>query len=299
VNRRGFFHPAFVTAVLVMSLCAVGMKTAIDRYNIYLQKKPIYAEDGRLLRAIPAETANWRRVGHDHIEPAETAELLGTDNYITRVYTQKEAAAGDRPRRLQLHAAYYTGMIDTVPHVPERCLVGGGMALVGGPWVVDIPMDSSGWLPLGDAEADLQGRVFTARLSNEYSTAGGGRRIVLPFDLTPAKPLSLRISRYSTPGGEHSHFAGYFFVANGGWVSSAEGVRQLAFDLRNDYAYYLKVQVGSNDVESPEELAALAGQLLDDLLGELMTCVPDWVKVQRGAWPPDNPRGQTSSAPGS
>jgi hypothetical protein len=170
---------------------------------------------------------------------------------------------------------------------------------VGGPWVVDIPMNPSGWLPLSDAESELQGRAYTVRLSNEYSTAGGGRRVLLPFDLTPTTPLALRISRYTTPGGEHSHFAGYFFVANGGWVSSAEGVRQLAFDLRNDYAYYLKVQVGSNDVETPEELAALAGSLLDELLGELMTCVPDWVKVQRGLWPPDNPRGQTSPAPGS
>ena len=32
------------------------------------------------------------------------------------------------------------------------------------------------------------------------------------------------------------------------------------------------------------------GDLLNDLLGELMTCVPDWNKVQRGEWPPDNPR---------
>ena len=88
--------------------------------------------------------------------------------------------------------------------------------------------------------------------------------------------------------------AGYCFIANGGWVSSAEGVRFLAFNLTDDYAYYLKVQVGSADVESPEELAGLAGSLLDDLLGELMTCVPDWPRVMGGQWPPDNPkRAQT------
>ena len=85
--------------------------------------------------------------------------------------------------------------------------------------------------------------------------------------------------------------------SNGGWVASAEGVRLLAFDLKVDYAFYLKVQIDSADVQSPDELAALAGSLLDDLLGEIMTCAPDWTKVERGLWPPDNPRGPQTAAP--
>lgn len=295
---RALRNPAFLTAFAIMSLCAVGMKAAIERYNIHLQKKPIYAEDGRLLRAIPTETQNWRRLGTDIIEASEVAEQLGTDNYLTRNYIPKASeGSGAAASVVNLHAAYYTGMIDTVPHVPERCLTGAGMALIGGPWTVPVPLTTTGWLLLQDAPPDLSGRVYTVRLSNEYSTAGGGRRVNLPFDLTPTQPLTLRISQFSTPGGQ-THYAGYFFVANGGWVSSAEGVRQLSFDLRNDYAYYLKVQVGSSAVNSPEELASLAGSLLDDLLGELMTCVPDWVKVQKGLWPADNPRRQTSLAPG-
>jgi hypothetical protein len=296
MNWRELSNPAFITALVIMSLCAVGMKTAITHYNIHLQKKPIYAENGRLLRAIPAETANWRRLGQDIIEASEIADQLGTDNYITRFYVQKSPADGKPPRSVQLHAAYYTGMIDTVPHVPERCLTGAGMALVGGPWTVPIPLDASEWRPLADGDGSPDGPVYTVRLSNEYSTAGGGRRVNLPFQLSPTRPLTMRISRFSTPGGR-DHFAGYFFIANGGWVSSAEGVRQLSFDLRNDYAYYLKVQVGSEDASTPEELAELTGSLLDDLLGELMTCIPDWIKVQQGLWPPDNPRRQTNPPP--
>lgn len=297
MNVRAIANPAFLVGFILMSVCAVGMKTAIEHYNIHLQKKAIYAEDGRLLRAIPTETMNWRRSGQDIIEASEIAEQLGTQNYLTRAYVQKSAARGAQPQRLQLHAAYYTGMIDTVPHVPERCLTGAGMALVGGPWVVPVPLNTSGWIALSDTEHGSGREVYTVRLSNEYSTAGGGRRVNLPFGLTPDQPLALRVSRFLTPTG-HEHYAGYFFIANGGWVASAEGVRQLSFDLTNDYAYYLKVQIGSSDVESPEALAELAGGLLDDLLGELMTCVPDWVKVQRGLLPPDNPRRQTSSESG-
>jgi hypothetical protein len=72
----------------------------------------------------------------------------------------------------------------------------------------------------------------------------------------------------------------------------------LAFNLTDDYAYYLKVQVGSTDAASAAELGELASTLLSDLLGEIMTCVPDWTKVQRGEWPPDNPKRKQTKAAG-
>lgn len=301
---RAVFNPPFIVALLVLVASALGMSAAINYYNIYLRKLPIYPApiggQERVLRAIPTETEHWIRQGKDHIESAETQEVLGTENYLTRFFVEKNPPAGGRPRTVQLHAAYYTGMIDTVPHVPERCFTGGGWSLVGGPWTLPIPLDTSAMRPAEFSPEDVagedsplaryQGRVYTVRLSNRWSTAGGGRRVNLPYDLTPERPLELRISQYRMPGSDRPFFAGYFFVANGGWRASAEQLRLLAFDLRTDYAYYLKVQVGSSDVNSPEELAQVAGSLLDDLLGELMTCVPDWMDVERGVWPPDNPK---------
>ena len=300
MNWSKLRSPAFVVCVAVMAVSAVGMRAAISRYQIYLRKLPIYVEGGRTLRAIPTETAHWIRRGQDFVEEAETLEVLGTDNYLTRTYVEKLPASGDRPHSIQLHIAYYTGMIDTVPHVPDRCLVGGGMSIVSGPFVVPVPMKGEDWQISPDAKP---GEVlYTTRLSNEWSTAGGGRRVNLPRGVAPGSPLELRINEFRGPGGPHGEpgqrlLAGYCFIANGGWVSSAEGVRFLAFNLTDDYAYYLKVQVGSTDAESPEELARLAGSLLDDLLGELMTCVPDWSRVERGLWPPDNPKkAQTGGA---
>jgi hypothetical protein len=286
-------RPAFLLSVLIMAVSAVGMGAAISKYQIYLRKLPILPENGRTLGALPTETENWKRLGQDHVEAAETLEVLGTDNYLTRVYEEKHPPAGQRPRRIQLHVAYYTGMIDTVPHVPDRCLVGGGMSIVSGPFVLPAPMKGETWQPSPDA---APGEVLmTTRLSNQWSTAGGGRRVNLPRDMRPGEPLKLRINEFRGPvrSGEKEgprFIAGYCFIANGGWVSSAEGVRFLAFNLTDDYAYYLKVQVGSDDVQTPEELAQIAGSLLDDLLGELMTCVPDWARVKAGLWPPDNPK---------
>ncbi|MEX2219209.1 MAG: hypothetical protein WD749_10680 [Phycisphaerales bacterium] len=290
MNWRSLRNPAFLVALAVLGASAAGMGTALTMMRVVLQKRPIYAEGSpyRALRAIPTETERWVRVGADQIERPDVAEELGTDNYLTRVYLERAPRPGRPPRALQIHAAYYTGMVDTVPHVPDRCFVGGGYSITGGPWVLDMPLDQSAWLPAQDLPESLAGRVFTIRLSHQFSTAGPGRRVNLPTGLAPGAPLQIRITEFSGPRGG-KRLEGYFFIANGEPVSSAEGVRLKAFDLRSEYAYYLKIQVGSSDLASAEELAAASGDLLSDLLGELMTCVPDWVKVERGEWPPDNP----------
>lgn len=290
-----------MTAMLILCAGAAGVKAAIDLMHVVLQKKPIYAPDNRAVRAIPAQTDRWIQVGDDVLEKEAVVEELGTENYLTRVYAEKSPASGAKPRVIQLHAAYYTGMIDTVPHVPDRCFVGAGFAITGGPWIVDIPLSTAGWLavPASELPPKLVGHVFTTRLSQDFaSSAGRGRRVHLPTDLTPSRPLRIKITEFKGPSGLH-RFEGYFFIANGECVPNAEDVRFKAFDLSTEYAYYLKVQVGSSDVGSPEELAAGAASLLDDLLGELMTCVPDWVSVEEGRWPPDNPRaGKPTEAGG-
>jgi hypothetical protein len=152
---------------------------------------------------------------------------------------------------------------------------------------VDVPLDTSSWSRHPDATPEETGRVYSVRLGSRFSSAPN-LRVRLPRDLTPERPLQLRISEF-TGGGGQKIYAGYFFVANGGWVASANDVRLLAFNLTDDYAFYLKVQFTAA-AESPEHLASLSGLVLDDLLGELMRCVPDWAEVQAGRYPDDNPR---------
>ncbi len=298
MNWRGVFSPALIVALAIMTTAAVGMQSAISRFQIYLRKKPIYAEPiggvgaTHQLLALPSETEHFIRLGQDIVEAPETLETLGTENYLTRTYIQKQPGPDGKRHIVQLHTAYYTGMIDTVPHVPERCLTGGGMDLVGGPWTVNIPLRTEDWRPSADAVGPLKDKLYTTRLSGQYSSAIRGGRVNLPRQLTPSQPLQLRVSEFGGSSGAHL-FAGYFFVANGGWVASAEGVRTLAFDLQADYAYYLKVQVGSTEAATADELGVIAGALLDDLLGEIMTCVPDWPRVQNKLWPPEQAAAQT------
>lgn len=279
---------AVAGTALLLGTGAIGMGAAINYFKAYLQKLEIYPETGDDVRTVPTKTANWTQVGSDTIFPQEIVETLGTKNYVTRRYQAKEARAGsgkggvEKPI-VEFHLAYYTGLLDAVPHVPERCFTGAGLALTGGPWTVDIPMATGEWVVDGDWLKERGETLYTVRTSNEYSRRPG-QRVALPSGVSPDKPIQLRVSQY-TDGQGRVAWAGYFFLANGGWVSSAEGVRDLAFKFSDRYAYFMKVQVQSMQVNSPEGLAELAGSLLGDMMGDVMFTVPDWREVRRGAWP--------------
>jgi hypothetical protein len=281
---------ARVGALTLLMVSAVGMGAAIRAGGIHLRKIPIYAPGDRQLSAIPAETPNWVRMGMDVTESPEVLEVLKTNNYVTRSYLKRGTGQGDVPPMvLEFHAAYYTGMIDTVPHVPERCFAGGGMQQTRASRVMDLTLAGESWAPDLTVPAELagrSGRLYTVRLDNNSAyTDSPGRRMRLPRDVGPESPLRIRASEYTLPGGRKYH-AGYFFIANGGTVPNANDVRTLAFNLTDDYAYYLKVQVNSATVGSVEELVEEASGLLDELIGEIMRCVPDWIEVESGLYPP-------------
>lgn len=152
-------------------------------------------------------------------------------------------------------------------------------------------------MQIGTVEGDLPLRINDAAWAidsalpadlREYEkaplapdSAGEVRWVHLPRD---ACHLRLRTMRFLDGG--RSVFAGYFFIANGGHTPSANEVRRLAFDLKNTYAYYLKVQVTSQTARDADEFAASASSLVSELLPEIMRTVPDWPKVRQGLYPP-------------
>lgn len=277
-----------ILALVVLLSAALGMGAAIKAAGIHLRKTPIYPPGNRQLSSIPAETPGWSRFGPDRIESPEIVETLGTSNYVTRAYIRRGDGAAEKPQLMEFHAAYYTGMIDTVPHVPERCFVGGGLQQSESSRVIELDLPGATWVadPTVPAElAGLTGAIYTTRLPNDPAyTDAPGRRVRLPRGVGPDSPLRMRCSEFLLPGGGKL-YAGYFFIANGGTVPNANDVRSLAFNLTDDYAYYLKVQINTASVGSFEELAELAASLMDELLGEIMRCVPDWTEVELGNYP--------------
>jgi len=286
MDMRALRDPAFLVASMVLTSGAVGFYFAIESAHVYLTKLEIHARSGLKVMSLPIETANWIRVGTDQIESAEIVDELDTQEYLTRTYVEKTGKDGNIPRRVQLHIAYYTGMIDTVPHVPDRCFIGGGYSEGGHSASIPITLDDSTWKLTEDVRESWRGQVFTMKASTEYGETGG-KRITLPRN---PHDISMRAMDFVDDRRGQTLYAGYFFIANGGTVERAEGVRMLAFDLSDDYAYYLKVQVTSQTVESLDELGEVASSLINDLIGDIMYCLPDWVEVDQGLWPLDNPR---------
>lgn len=266
--------PALYTVVTLLALAAAGMTAGAHYFQLYFEKKEIYPRSGLLVSSVPRETPTWAAVGADRREEADVEAVLGTKNYVSRLYELKDPPK-DRTVFIDLHIAYYTGTIGPVPHVPDRCFVGGGMQIGEVLGNLPLPLRTDGWHEVEDCPDYLRGRLVKVRspTSGNYAT--------LPRD---AGGLRLRTMQFLNPKGP-STYAGYFFVANGGWVCQAEQVRLLAFDLRTPYAYYMKVQFTSSSVRSGEELARYAASMLDELFPDIMACAPDWVEVETGKYP--------------
>ncbi|MFN0010885.1 MAG: exosortase/archaeosortase family protein [Phycisphaerales bacterium] len=292
---------SLVVPLVLLTSAAVAVPTAVHYMGIHLRKQPIKAAGDRAVQAVPSETESWVRIGADTIESAEMVEELGTENYLTRTYVERQAREGQPARMLGLHLAYYTGKIDTIPHVPERCMVGGGMQITGQASVIPLKLERAAWAVDRSVQGELAGRIFTAPTArgstrNEDGSVrtwsqNPGSRFRLPRNIDE---LALRTTEFTDPKSGRKMYAGYFFIANGAVTASAESVRLLAFDYRDYYAYYLKVQVSGQGYGSAEEVAAAAESLIGELLPEIMRTVPDWVEVQEGRYPEGNPRAKAA-----
>lgn len=281
LRNRGFLAG---TALLLGS--AAALNGAVSLLKLHLRKLPI--EVDQKVHSIPSQTSNWTRLGEDRVDSQEIVDELGTKNYVNRRYRRNEPDRKGNPVIMELHLAYYTGMIDTVPHVPDRCLVGAGWSIDASPGEVPVKLNVDDWSIDRDATREFSNEsspIYRARLYN-------GLNVRMPVGL---EKLALNTSAYVYPGQDIKLMAGYFFIANGGISTNAEGVRLLAFDLRADYAFFLKVQVTSQSSTDAAQFGQYAAELLQELLPEIMVCVPDWVEVQRGTFPPDNPRRKNAS----
>jgi hypothetical protein len=270
-------YVAVVIAVALMSASAIGLTTVIQTQGLRIQKKEIYPANGETIHNLPREYPSWKAIGPDKPTTAEEIKEMGTDNFVSRYFEQKEAYEDKKqPHLFELHIAYYTGMIDAVPHVPERCLVGAGVQQRGLSRVVDVPLDMAKLIIEQDLDPELHPEpIYKARSPIRFD------RVRLPVGVDR---LKLRVTPFRGADGR-DFYAGYFFITNGGTVPSADAIRLLAFRLEDEYAYYTKVQFTSWTVESPEELGELAGAVLDEVFPELMRYLPDWVEVKEGRYP--------------
>ena len=251
---------------------AVGFRSAVRALNVYLKKEPVPLRSH--FDNIAAKLGAWDMVGQSQKLSVEMIEELGTDLYLDRRYLDTESRDG---RWMSLHIAYYTGMIDAVPHVPDRCLVAGGFNARTTPANLPMTLRRRGWVEGPPSASGLR-----------YPT------VTFPDAITKAPvTVHLPLGEFAIRTTEFSHddmpdrrvFAGYFFVANGRYAVTPEQVKLLAFRKSERFAYYCKIQfltIGDKDF-TVEDFVAQAARLTEELLPDLMRCLPDWPELEKTA----------------
>ena len=256
--KQSLKRPSFTVVLLILLLGAVGINAATSALNLFFRKEalPLRAKEG--LSALPMRMGDWIGVPEPQTVDADMEHSLGTDKYVFRDYVDLSATVGGAakvtteadikalgsikdPREvndrlneirrknnnavLRVAVTYYTGKVDTVPHVPERCLVADGFQ--------PLKFDVMNW-----------------RLG-EY-TRGVPRDVKVRFiDFED-----------QTTRGQQNRCVTYFFHANGRYEESPYEVRRRLQNLLERYGYFAKIEVmtlmparlaGALDVERQRE----------------------------------------------
>ncbi len=164
--------------------------------------------------------------------PNERKEILGA--------VEMNGHSGDV---IHLGLTYYTGLVDTVAHIPDRCYIADGYE------------PSSYTVPTWKLGPDASGKYF---------------------------PLPVRFISFqdSTGNNRVSKCVAYVFHTNGHYESDPLGVRQTLEDLTERYGYYAKIEMMTVG-EDTEVASAAMTEFLTAARPQIEACLPDWNKLKR------------------
>lgn len=229
---------ACAAGILVAS--ALGLGSAVRFTGAVLQKSPVPLR--AQLTNIPRDLPGWTTITDATQFPDGVIEQLRTTQFLYRVYAKHEAPSEPPIQRATLHIAYYTGSIDTVPHVAERCFVAQG------------------------ARAVAVSRVELDLVEARSRDASGSPRADVP------DRLAVTLFEYEQGGRVGSVV--YFFIANGRFLATPDELRLRAFDLRERTSYYCKIEMTFDGPRTREGVVNEASAFLGEVLPELLDCLP-------------------------
>lgn len=253
---------AFILVTVILLSCALGLTTATNFMKLHFKKLPI--PPARPLTDLPSRLGPWMQVSIDEPLGHEMLEALGTDKYVFRTYVDTRVGnlgskldqLKDRSNKERMGAVaaiqevapgavinvaltYYTGLADTVAHIPERCYIADGYDV--------SKYDVVSWDAMKGRPGDEKARCIVFE------------------DTTPGrKSVSRNVA--------------YFFNCNGQYMNDSIMVRRTLADLFQTHGYYMKVEMQTFNLK-PEEYSRVMNDFLTYLLPEAEKCLPDWTKV--------------------
>jgi hypothetical protein len=268
-TTRKWLQPGFLTAAVILGVAAIGLNAAVSKLQLHFKKVavPLTKE----LDTVPPQLGDWVQVSKDEPLDKETQDALATTHYIfrdyvdTRLVTPQEVAMFDgktSPERnallgrlqmmkpeavMNMAVTYYTGLVDTVAHIPDRCMIADGFE----PSEYETPVWDMGPGRLGKGAGE-DPKIGVRFINFEDQTAAG------------------RVTRR----------VAYFFFADGRYVSDPIDVRTILQNLRYTHGFYSKVEL-MTIVKDHDQSAKIMSDFLKAALPEVEKCLPDWNKVEQ------------------
>jgi hypothetical protein len=265
VERRKVLTPAFLLVAALLLLGAVGLNTAVPAMKLHFRKEAVPLR--RPLTSLPVRMGHWVQVSVDRPLQEDVEEVLGTKEYIYRDYVDDRVVSASQIAEFQdksynerrgmlaqlqqehpnavvnLGITYYTGLVDTVAHIPDRCYIADGYE----PTSYDIvSWPIAAGIPGRSADPDVQ-----VRFINFQDQVGRTR-------------LKRSVS--------------YFFHVNGHFESDPLNVRRRLQNLLQKYGYYMKIETMTL-IQNKEQSASVMQDFLTAVLPNVKECLPDWQKV--------------------
>ncbi|WP_200761290.1 exosortase/archaeosortase family protein [Poriferisphaera corsica] len=259
---------AFALAILLIGFPSMQINNA--RTNTVLFKKAVPTRYELVL--IPRQISSWKLKQEDPPLSQAILDELGTTNYVSRTYEDTDRPVDDPLRYIRFHSAYYTGTVDTVPHVPERCYVAGGATSLN---------QGTSTISVGGTEYFEDDETENGHIA--YSTLMRGDVRIPKIKDIPVSYMSFQPPSQQQ-GKEIKATVMYFFIANGKFLATPDAVRLKGTETSDEYSYYSKVEV-SIQTGDLDEAKNIAQSFLSAYLPEVMACLPDWVDVESGKWP--------------
>jgi hypothetical protein len=288
--KRVFKQPKFLAAFTILVVAAVGLNSVVDLMKLHFKKEPVPL--ARKLTLIADKLGPWVQVTQDSAIDKEIEDVLGTSQYIFRDYVDERIAGADikqqfvslqnmednetdpkervklknqREEKLakiraknpeavvSLSVTYYTGMVDTVAHVPDRCYIADGYEPRPGE-------DTYQEWPIAKELPD----AAKPKDKNKQPTENVEVHYINFEDQSSQRKLTRSVA--------------YFFHTNGTFQASPLGVRVKLQDLRERHAYYAKVEVMTL-ISDPDKSAKVMTDFLTEALPDIYRSMPDWNKV--------------------
>ena len=268
-KKSKWMQPGFVITVVILAVSALTLNVAVSALKLKFLKQPVPLKQD--LSMIPAQLGDWVQVSKDEPLDHELQDTLATDKYIFRDYVNTKLVSpadiamfdgkGSLERKqilsklqfanpqavLNVAVTYYTGKVDTVAHIPERCMVADGYQPTETPETDSWNMgpDRLGKLPGEDPKLDV--------------------RFINFEDQTTGRRVKQRIA--------------YFFFVNGKYASDPLTVRQSLENLRATHGFYSKVELMSI-IPDHDECAKVMASFLAGAMPAIEKCYPDWNSVE-------------------